>query len=180
MLILPQKFVVYWGNLLKGTIVEEIWKDAAGFENYYEASNLGNIRRKGKVKNLTKVRDKDGYVVHCFSVDAKRHNVFAHSIVLQTFVGPRPADYVSRHKDGVRHNNVLTNLEYGTAAENSADMLKHNTQAKGENCARSKLSEKEVLEIRASIEPKAVLASRYNVTLGNIYSIQKRLTWKHI
>lgn len=158
----------------------ENWKDAVGFEDHYEVSDFGNIRRKGKSKNLVKTRDKDGYVVHCFSVNAKRHNVFAHSIVLETFIGPRPLNHVSRHKDGIRHNNELSNLEYGTPADNSADMIKHNTQAKGENCARSKLTEKDVLAIRASNETHDTLAARFSVSQGNISQIKSRITWKHI
>ena len=158
----------------------ENWKDVVGFVGYYEVSDLGNVRRKGKTKTLSQTKGKDGYIVHVLSVNAKRYNVFAHRLVLEAFVGPRPTNNVSRHKNGIRHQNNLSNLEYGTPAENSADMLKHNTQAKGESCGRSKLTEQDVLQIRASNETHEVLASRFNVSLSNIYAIKSRATWKHI
>jgi hypothetical protein len=53
-------------------------------------------------------------------------------------------------------------------------------EAIGSACACSKLTEKQVLEIRASKEPLSLLAKRYKVVHNNIWLIRARKTWKHI
>lgn len=43
-----------------------------------------------------------------------------------------------------------------------------------------KLDPEKVRAIRASSEPRGVLAERYNVTAANIDAVQNRRTWKHV
>lgn len=70
----------------------EIWKDVVGFEQHYEVSSYGNVRRKGKTKHLAKITDKDGYVVHCFCVNTVRKNVMAHQLVAEAFMAHVPME----------------------------------------------------------------------------------------
>ena len=158
----------------------EIWKNAVGFEGFYEVSNFGNVRRVGKQKLLTKTIDKDGYIVHGFSKNNKRYNVMAHKVVIEAFVGTCPPGHVTRHRDGTRTNNSIANLHYGTPAENSADMVEHDTQAKGEAHPHAKLTKQDVLSIRNSGLTQTQLAEQYGVSQGNISQIIARRTWKHI
>jgi hypothetical protein len=158
----------------------EEWKDAINYEDYYEVSDLGNVRRKGRLSNLAKVIDKDGYVCHCFSVKHKRTNVMAHKLVIEAFFGPCPNGEVTRHIDGVTINNVPSNLIYGTPKDNSMDMVNHGTQTKGIDSHLAKLTETNVLSIRASSESQATLARLYKVTPATVWSIINRKTWKHI
>lgn len=58
-------------------------------------------------------------------------------------------------------------------------LLQHE-HPEGEGSANAKLSEPEVLAIRASEEPYRVLALRYGVDHTLIYQIKKRKAWKHI
>jgi hypothetical protein len=66
--------------------------------------------------------DKRGYPQFCLSdTDKKRHNVRAHVLVMQTFMG-LPKEYeVVCHFDDVKTNNSLDNLRYGTKKENALD-----------------------------------------------------------
>ena len=92
-----------------------------------------------------------------------------------------------------------THLWLGTKTDNNRDMFKkgrnHNLRnylkkypekiARGENSGNSKLTEKQVLEIRRLWEKKIVLtkyelAKIFQVDEGNIRGILKRLYWKHI
>lgn len=41
----------------------EIWKNVDGYENIYEVSNKGNIRRTGKEKNRKLNMNRDGYLL---------------------------------------------------------------------------------------------------------------------
>lgn len=54
------------------------------------------------------------------------------------------------------------------------------TPKKGEKHSQSKLTEKEVLEIRASELTPKELSLLYDVKLPNIYKILSRQRWKHI
>ncbi|CAA9365504.1 MAG: HNH homing endonuclease [uncultured Gemmatimonadetes bacterium] len=48
-----------------------------------------------------------------------------HSMVLAAFVGPRPEGAVIRHLNGIRDDNRLENLCYGTPSENMRDKVVH-------------------------------------------------------
>lgn len=53
-----------------------------------------------------------------------------HSLILETFVGPRPKGKREiRHLDGNGLNNRLENIIYGTTQENTHDQVRHGTHA---------------------------------------------------
>ncbi len=54
-----------------------------------------------------------------------------HLIIMLTFVGPRPPDKETGHRDGVASHNWLSNLRYITKIENEADKVKHGTNRPG-------------------------------------------------
>lgn len=59
--------------------------------------------------------------------------LLVHVLVLEAFRGPRPfPDWDSRHLDGNAGNNRLTNLKWGTKAENGLDRIRHGTPPIGE------------------------------------------------
>lgn len=149
----------------------ETWKPCLGFEGFYEASDLGNIRSTRRGKLLKFSLDKDGYLRSVFSVHSMRKNVFAHKLIAEAFHGKCPNNLVVRHLDGNPLNNCPSNLTFGTPKENSEDMLKHNTQAKGSDCGNSKLSSEDVMEIRRLRNlgvSQADLCKQFGVTQANI------------
>jgi hypothetical protein len=50
-----------------------------------------------------------------------------HHLVLEAFVGPRPAGHEAAHGDGDKTNNALANLRWATPKENAADRYRHGT-----------------------------------------------------
>lgn len=68
----------------------------------------------------------------------------------------------------------------GTAKQNNSDKIKHGTHLVGEQCHTAKLTEKQVLHIRASGKSEADLAQEFCVTRGAIEAIRSRRTWKHL
>ena len=134
-------------------------------------------------KRMTFTKDKNGYHKVALSNSGKEQQVPVHSLVLLAFVGPRPDGMVCRHLDGNKHNNHISNLSWGTAQQNSDDMVLHGTLRKGESVHLSKLTEKDVLEIReraASGEKLADIAKDFPVVASGIFKIVRRETWKHI
>ncbi|MCK5341972.1 MAG: HNH endonuclease [Candidatus Heimdallarchaeota archaeon] len=71
-------------------------------------------------------------------------------------------------------------LFLGTHQDNMRDALRKGRLQVGETCHRSKLTEKQVLEIRSSSESPIILAKRHGICDRNIHYIKNRETWKHI
>ena len=72
-------------------------------------------------------------------------------------------------------------LRTGTPAENSADKVSRGRQARGTKVSSAKLTEQDVLEIRAitGMTHRAI-AELYGVTQSNISMIINRKSWHHI
>lgn len=73
-------------------------------------------------------------------------------------------------------------LYAGTHQDNMNDMVNRNRSKVpcGEQHCRSKLTEEQVKEIRASKETNIALGKRFNVTNATISFARIRRTWKHI
>lgn len=75
-------------------------------------------------------------------------------------------------------------LFVGTHQDNMTDMVKKGrsllNKQKGQDHRNAKLTERDVLEIRASKETLKTLAARYGVSFGLIAHIKKRRAWAHI
>lgn len=88
------------------------------------------------------------------------------------------------HKDNNVLNNSISNLYWGTHEENEHDKIANDTILHGSRNGFSKLTEKQVLEIRKDYIPWEnncrMLAEKYNVDQSLIFVIIKRKAWKHI
>jgi hypothetical protein len=137
----------------------ERWLPVIGYEGLYEVSDHGRVRslprivlarRNGgvfprKVKGFLLAHSKNSYgypmVMLCINGAKKWKPV--HTLVMRAFVGPSNGLDV-RHLDGSRENNVLTNLCYGTRAENVADSRAHGTIARGTKNGHARLTDAQV------------------------------------
>ena len=83
----------------------------------YIVSNTGKIRREGSDRDLS-VRDRKGYLSVDLYENSKRKTERVHRLVAEAFVpNPDNKPYVN-HKDGNKHNNNASNLEWVTSKEN--------------------------------------------------------------
>lgn len=76
---------------------------------------------KYSVEHLRKVaygQDKDGYYRVVLSLNGVHTYIKVHQIMANQFLGGCPDDMVINHKDGNKHNNAVTNLEFTTNLEN--------------------------------------------------------------
>lgn len=112
--------------------MKTIWKDIAGYENYYQVSNQGSIRsvlretktgllhneivnKKGKVLIPHIAR---GYLCVSLSKNNKRITARIHRIVAETFI-PNPENKKQvNHKNGIKTDNRVENLEWCSCQEN--------------------------------------------------------------
>ncbi len=140
----------------------ENWKDVPGWENYYEVSNLGQIRSKTRVGRtllaerkygggiLNPITNSRGYqVVNLTRRDPLhvRQQYVVHRLVLLAFVGEKPNGWHGCHSDGDKTNNKLDNLRWGSPRENCYDKKLHGTWQCGEKHGNSIYTEEQVREI---------------------------------
>lgn len=127
-----------------------------------------------------------GYNMVDLRINGKRYCRYIHTLVLLTFVGPKPEGYVTRHfPDRDRTNNKLENLSWGTSKENAADAIKHGTvhRAIGINNASAKLNNEDVIEIKRLLklgETQSVIAKKFKISEYIISRIKLGKNWKHI
>lgn len=101
----------------------ETWKDIPGYEGYYQASNLGNVRslnyrHTGKEYFLKPGQDWKGYLLVDLWKDGKRKTFKVHRLVWVSFNGPIPEGMQINHNDEEKTNNNLENLSLMTPSEN--------------------------------------------------------------
>lgn len=110
----------------------EIWKDIEDYEGWYQVSNTGRVRSvdrtitypDGKKNNkhgkVLSPGEKTGYLYVVLCKDGKRTNKTAHRLVAQAFI-PNPEGLPQvNHKNEVKNDNRVENLEWCDAAYNSA------------------------------------------------------------
>lgn len=124
-----------------------------------------------------------------------------HRLVWISFNGPILEGLEPNHKNGVKSDNRLDNLELMTHKENMTHASKNGLlkSKSGENNGRAKLTDDEVREIREIYEElktssgtrrgkrkrapfgtKALLSKKYNVTEDTIKQIIAGNTWGHL
>lgn len=116
----------------------EVWKPVPDWDGLYEVSSLGRVRsidraiecRDGVTRTFRGILrrtalDDGGYPNLVLSKNGHftRHRV--HCLVAAAFLGPRPEGMVIRHLDGNAENCHVTNLAYGSVAENVRDTIRH-------------------------------------------------------
>lgn len=94
-----------------------MFKDIPNYEDY-SVSRCGKVKsnRRGKLLALTKRAD--GYVDVCLRKNKERHRIMVHRLVAWAYIeNPENKPHVN-HKDSVRDNNHVDNLEWCTPREN--------------------------------------------------------------
>lgn len=159
------------------------WKPIAGREGY-EVSNAGQVRWRGRLRKATP--DSNGYLRVSFWEGGKAVKVAVHIIVAQAFLGPRPEGCVVRHRNGDHTDCSATNLRYGTPVENEADKAEHGTKIFGVNHPSNKLTEAQVLAIRARYVPRdpvnglSALGREFGISTKTAQQIVRREIWKQL
>lgn len=151
----------------------------------YLISSIGEVWSRKRKKYLKWCLNHDGYrqvILYCENGKAKTCTI--HRLVLKTFVGMPLNNQESRHINGIRTDNSLENLCWGTKKENAADRTRHGTTSKGENHGRAKLTEADVQDIRryyaSGCYSQYELAKIFNINQVHVGRIVRHKTWKHI
>ncbi len=164
----------------------EIWKNVVGFEEQYEVSNLGNLRSKERfvkhwrggerkyksnVKNI-RLNDK-GYFRCNLKNEGKRYDFTIHKLVALAFIPNEENKPFINHKNGIKTDNRVENLEWCSASENVTHAVKN-------RLIKTKLTDEQAKEIFNSQLSYRKLAKLYNITSGIVWRIKNKKAYKHL
>lgn len=126
---------------------DERWLPAVGFEDSYEVSDQGRVASIERVVHLIRLGtpitrqmprklmkpsvDPTGRQTVKLRRDGEYVLKFVSVLVLETFVGPRPAGFECCHYDDVPANNHLENLRWDTPSANRYDSSRNGTHLFG-------------------------------------------------
>lgn len=116
----------------KITSILEVWKPVVGYGGYYEVSSIGRVRsvkcsilKKNDImyNKAQKIRSyfisKTGYPQITLSLNGKLRQHFIHRLVCEAFI-PNPDKKLSvNHRNFIKTDNRIENLEWLTNEENS-------------------------------------------------------------
>lgn len=176
----------------------ELWKDIKGYENLYCVSNMGRVKSLERFVNhkygnrivrskilIPAFNTNKKYLFVCLSKNSKTKPHLLHRLVAIAHIpNPENKPEVNHIKNEFGVINRLDNracvLEWNTGEENRNNAVKDGLIQNGEKHSMAKLTEKDVLEIRARKLSVNELSLMFRVTQSNIYRIINRISWKHI
>ena len=106
----------------------ERWTIISTYDNYAVSSfgRVINLNTGKYLKPQTSERG-GGYVFINLYKNKQRRNVNIHILVATHFIGPCPVGYEVHHKDGIRTNPHVDNLEYLTTEDHGKTRRKEKT-----------------------------------------------------
>jgi len=151
--------------------------------------NIISTRQNKKGKKLKGKLSINGYHQISITINRKRFFILSHNIIWIFYNGLYKEGLTINHKDGIKINNDIDNLELLTARDNQLHAIKLGLQKPmcGEKNGCSKLTKKDVIFIRNNfkrINSKRsnirYLSNMFNVDYNEIYKIVTNKRWRHI
>lgn len=177
----------------------EAWRDIPDFVGKYQVSNIGRVKslaRRDEMGRCVQSRPikfrkhTGGYLRVALRAGGATHEFYIHRLVMAAFIGEPPLHVEVNHKNGIKSDNRLENLEYCSHqanAQHSVNVLKHGVghthPMHGERHYKAKLNDDAVRIIRGEPDDTDTvkkLAARFGVTTAAIRFVKRGLTWKHV
>lgn len=177
--------------------MKEVWRNIDGYK-HYQVSNIGRVvarkhktwiernQSHGTIKEhfLKAEKDKDGYLKVRLHKHGNSRKFFVHRLVATAFIPNKENKPQVNHKDGIKDNNVVYNLEWVTASEQRKHAYDTGLQsACGEKNGKAKLTYKEIGEIRMLHSygyKHQELADIYNISCSHVTNIVNYKYWNTV
>jgi hypothetical protein len=154
------------------------WRAVVGFEGVYEVSNTGNVRRVGPdtlgrlrcVGRILRPHRTRGYLSATLFRTGRSKGHFVHRLVAAAFLGPIPAGHQVNHKNGIKTDNSVANLEYMTPVQNRRHALHvlGRKVASGPTHWRSKLSTEDI-----QLAKRLVEEGQSHAAVGRLFDVKQ-------
>ncbi len=164
-------------NINSESLNGEIWKNIPEFSKY-SVSNLGRVKNDITNTILKQNFCRDYLVLGLSNNDNVRKTVRVHRLVALTFLLDKYKKHLEvNHKNAIKTDNRLLNLEWVTHESNSQNLYSSGNHSK-------KLNLETVIEIKELLKSKSMLqkdiATKYNISTTTICEIKTGKKWKLI
>lgn len=176
---------------------EEVWRSVVGFEGHYDVSNKGRMKSLQRTieteltififkERIMKLQRKWDYLGINIRKNKKYTQISVHRLVAQAFLSNPNNHPQVNHKNGIKHDNRVENLEWVTAKENTNHAFTTGLKVplKGEENPMSKITEEMVRGIREVYATGHVsqvnVAKQYGITRDHVKLITQNRIWKHV
>ena len=159
-------------------------KQIKGFEDYY-VDTEGRVwtNKSGEMKERKPKKTKKGYLQIGLWKNNKQKTAKVHRLVAMTFLD-NPENYEQvNHKNGIKTDNRLENLEWCSPSQNIEHALTEHLFSKGSKHYKSVFTEQDVLDIIKRLEKgerQIDIAREYKVSRSAIWGIKYKINWKHL
>jgi len=164
-------------------------KPITGLDGYW-ISDEGHAYRSvndeaSPLLRISPKKTKRGYLYIVVYQNKKKFSFYLHRLVLEHFIGSCPEGMEAcHHPDRDPGNNHIDNLAWVTHKENEAQKKIHGTDPSGERNGMSKLTEKQVRQIKKMYQKGVVgytkVAEKFNTSRMSVKRIIKGITWKSV
>ncbi len=167
----------------------EAWIPIPNYEGLYEASNLGKIRSVDRVNSrgvfihgrvLKGTSNGRGYLSLWLSKDGEKKRWLIHRLIAIAFIDNPEQKPEVNHKNGIRNDNRVENLEWVTGSENKLHSYRHLNRKssfcklKGKPTTWSrKLTDEQADAIRADSRTCREIAKEYGVSAKTVSNIKR-------
>lgn len=161
--------------------IMEVWKPIPHAPQYL-CSNFGNVKSLRYQTILKGSKNSCGY--KRVQIGSSKNKHFVHRLVAECFLDAKDGTTVN-HKDGNKDNNHVDNLEWCTMKSNNNHAIQTGLRipVKGENHARSKLTESDAIVIIQLLEQGVnctQIGRQFNLARKTISDIKNKKTWNHL
>ncbi len=167
----------------------EAWKDIKDYEGLYQISSLGRAKSLPTNNTYGKILKPgiNSWGYRCISLykNCQQKHAVVHRLVALHFIPNSDNKLEVNHKNGIKLDNRLKNLEWCTPSENMIHAVKNGflKSQKGALNNNAKLNEVQVREIRSLYSTgnhkQKEIASKYNLSPQHINHIIHYKRWKN-